>query len=295
MSSTRSSLGAYRTTVSDAPVSYSVYSAFSFYGARRGGALPGPWLVAALAALGHQEDAVRQTLYRMERSRELESATLGRTKLYRLSGFARAEAGAGLAKIMDIPSRRWDGRWTLVQLQPGTEGRVERERLRSIAQAEGFAPVGPGLYAHPRDRAARLLEASAGLRPADGPEVFRARRRGTDSDRAFVARHWHLNDLARRYRSFCRQFGPLARGPLPPPDVAFVVRFAVVFEFLEVGWNDPDLPPSLLPASWPGLAARRLARTLYRRLLPGAIAFADDVLARVTARTRHVVSHPAAS
>jgi phenylacetic acid degradation operon negative regulatory protein len=275
-------LGAFRSVVTDAPVSYSVYSAFSFYGARRGNELPGTWLVSALGALGHETAAVRQTLYRMESSRELESRVAGRVKFYRLSPAARAEAEAGLAKIMDDDSQPWDGQWTLVLFRPGSEDRVERERLREVLRAEGFASVGGGLYLHPRDRVVRLLGAARGHGVRDMLEVFRGPRvqPDDDDDRAFVARHWNLDAIAARYEAFVGRYEPIALNKTALPlETAFVLRFAVVFDYLEAAWQDPELTPALLPAKWAGARARRLARDLYRRLLPGALAFGDSLLA----------------
>jgi phenylacetic acid degradation operon negative regulatory protein len=270
----------YQRVVTDAPVSYSVYSAFSFYGTRRGGELPGSWLVRALGVLGHEVAAVRQTLYRMEGSHELESRVADRAKFYRLTRAARAEAEAGLAKIMDHGDERWDGEWTFVHFQPGTESRVERERLRAVIQAEGFAALGPGVYVHPRDRSARLLAAAVGQGVRDLVEVFRGQRKLGDSDRAFVARHWRLKDIARRYHRFVRRYEQLQHpGPLSPAR-SFVLRFAVVFDYLETAWADPGFPRVLLPNAWPGYRAQRLARDLYRTLLTGALAFGDELMTR---------------
>jgi phenylacetic acid degradation operon negative regulatory protein len=270
-------LTTFRQVVTDAPVSYSVFSAFSFYGAQRGGELPGTWLVAALGALGHETAAVRQTLYRMEGSRELESRAAGRVKFYRLSPAARAEAEAGLAKIMDDDDALpWDGLWTIVQFRAGPEDRVERERLREVLRAEGFAAVGPGLYLHPRDRSRRLLSAATGHGVRDMLEVFRGSRVADDTidDREMVARHWDLGAIEARYEAFTTRYAPLGRSATSlAPESAFVLRFAVVFEYLEAAWQDPDLAPSLLPARWAGTRARRLARDLYR-----ALAFGDSLL-----------------
>ena len=272
-------LGSFRAPVTGAPVSYSVYSAFSFYGSRRGGELPGTWLVAALGALGHEVAAIRQTLYRMEGSRELTSRTVGRAKLYRLSPYARAEAEAGLAKIMEKVPGRWDGRWTLVHFRTGTVDRLERERLREILRVEGFAQAGIGLFIHPRDRSARLLGAAAEHRMRDLVDVYRGPRVGGGDDRAFVAEHWNLSDLAARYRAFLSRYRPLGNpgGDLSPESM-FLLRFAVVFDYLEIAWDDPDLPSALLPRDWSGHRARYRARGLYRRLLPGAIAFGDSLM-----------------
>lgn len=273
-------LSAFREIVTDAPVSYSVYSAFSFYGVRREGELPGTWLVAALGALGHETAAVRQTLYRMEASRELESRAAGRVKFYRLSPAARAEAEAGLAKIMEQEdTRAWDGDWTLVQFRPGTEGRVERERLREVLRAEGFAAATTGLYLHPRDRSARLLAAAREQGTRDMFDVFRGRRiENGDDDQSLVARHWNLQAIASRYDAFVARFDPLAKAKSTLPDeMCFILRFAVVFDYLEAAWQDPELTAELLPAKWSGARARRLARDLYQRLLPGALTFGDSL------------------
>jgi phenylacetic acid degradation operon negative regulatory protein len=272
-------LAPFRQIVTAAPVSYSVYSAFGYYGTRRGGELSGTWLVAALGAVGHETAAVRQTLYRMERSRELESRGVGRTKFYRLSPASRAEAEAGLAKILGVDDRAWDGVWTIVQFRAGSEDRVERERLREVLRAEGFAPSGSGTYLHPRNRSGRVLAAAAGHGVRDMLDVFRGSRLDNGvGDRALVARLWNLSSIASRYDAFVGRFAAMSRsaGSLPA-EAAFVLRFAVVFDYLEAAWQDPDLGPALLPGTWAGMRARRLARDLYERLLPGALAFGDSL------------------
>jgi phenylacetic acid degradation operon negative regulatory protein len=266
----------FRETVLAAPVSYSVYSAFSFYGARRGGELPGTWLVAALGELGHEVAAIRQTLYRLELSGVLHGRSAGRNKFYRLSPAARAEAEAGLAKIMAPATEPWDGQWTLVQFGNHGEEQVEKELLRELVRAEGFARIGPGLFIHPRDRVRRLRDAVREHRGEELLTLFRAARVETTSEAAFVARHWDLDDLAQRYRAFLDRYRPVAKRVTPVTGAdAFLLRFALVFDYLETAWQDPELPAALLPARWPGVAAQRLAKRLYQRMLPEALAFGD--------------------
>src|SRR5262249_49453954 len=156
----------------------------------------------------------------------------------------------------------------------------ERERLREVLRAEGFAAIAGGVYVHPRDRARRLLDAARGHDVRDMIEVFRASRVDSETidDRAFVARHWDLDALATRYEEFVRRYEPIARyAPTLPMKSAFVLRFAIVFDYLEVAWADPELAPSLLPVKWAGARARELARDLYRQLLPQALAFGDSL------------------
>jgi phenylacetic acid degradation operon negative regulatory protein len=271
-------LSSFRQSVTDAPVSYSIYSAFSFYSPRHADELPGAWLVAALGNLGHGAAAIRQSLYRMEGSAELVSRSEGRNKFYRLSPAARGESEAGLAKILNPESGPWDDQWTLVCLRSGAEHSTARERLRELLNTEGFAAVAPGLFIHPRDRAARVTRAAQGHDASDILEVFRASRVSTDH-RAFAAEHWDIDGLSERYGVFVDRFAAV-EGAIKHIDdeAAFVLRFAVVFAYLEIAWRDPELPLDLLPKEWAGTKARLLAARLYRALLPGAIAYADRVM-----------------
>jgi phenylacetic acid degradation operon negative regulatory protein len=275
-------IDALLSAVTDAPVSYLVYSSLSFYGDRRGGEVAGTWFVSALESLGVAPAAVRQTLFRMERDEELVTRKVGRVKFYRASPYARAEIGAGLQKIFSTPEPDWDGYWTLVLTQFPTDRRVQRERVRSILQVEGFAPLGNGAYVHARDRADRLRKALDDLGVLDFVTAFRVDHVHGVSDRHFAYAHWNLTELGDEYASFLRRFEPLAgrRASTFPLATQFGLRFAVVLSFLEVAWKDPELPASMLPARWAGTKARVLARRLYERLLPGALAYGDSLVNR---------------
>jgi phenylacetic acid degradation operon negative regulatory protein len=110
--------------------------------------------------------------------------------------------------------------------------------------------------------------------------VVRGRRQG-GSDRQLVERVWSLDELATGYREFLARYRPLARRSRWDDQDAFRLRFAVVLDFLEVAWRDPELPPALAPHRWPGARARQLAADLYHRFLPGAIRFGDAIAASV--------------
>jgi phenylacetic acid degradation operon negative regulatory protein len=261
------------------PLSHYVYSSFAFFGAVRGWELPGRWFVEALAAAGFAESAVRQTLYRMERSGELTARREGREKLYTPSGYARAEIVAGSEKIFRVPEP-WEGRWTVVHARFERDERVHRDRLQELLRVEGFAPVAPGLHVHPRPLGERVL---AAVDPAVRGRVLaiRGERAGDEPDERFIARHWDIPALAGRYRKAVRGLEKLAAGTSRGDADAFRRRFEVVMGFLTVAWDDPGLPASLLPDPWPGDRARETAERLYRRFLPGALRYGDRVLERV--------------
>ncbi len=234
---------------------------------------------SSLAEGGCDEAAVRQTLYRMERSGELTGRRDGREKLYAPTRYARAEIEAGTGKIFGAPEP-WDGRWTAVHARFESGERIHRDRLQALLRTEGFATVAPGLHVHPRPLGERILDA---VDPSVRDRLFvvRGERVGEEPEGRFIARHWDLPALAGRYGNAVEALDRLD-APDPLADVeAFRRRFEVVMRFLSVAWDDPDLPPRLLPEPWPGTRARERAAELYRRFLPGAVRFGDSVLERI--------------
>jgi phenylacetic acid degradation operon negative regulatory protein len=274
------------STIARVPVSYFVYSAFSFFGRKRGGELPGGWFIAALTDAGRDEAAIRQTLYRMEHEGELVSRRVGRMKFYRPSGYATAEIDAGTEKIFERPQREWDGQWTMVRVGLRTAPTAKlRERVIALLAVEGFAQVDANLFVHPRGRADRLVEA---LSPRARADVVILRGKLLDpAAQASLVALWKVDSLAARYRSVLATLSKIdarLRAGVSDRD-AFLMRFAVVFDYLGVAWDDPDLPDDVLPPDWPGGDARLAAAALYERLLPAAIRHADTLLESIVPKT----------
>jgi phenylacetic acid degradation operon negative regulatory protein len=277
----------YLSIIRRVPLSYFIYSAFSYFGSAQGGELPGGWFVKALARAGREESAVRQTLYRMERDGELTARRQGRMKFYSPTAYARAEIEAGRGKIFESAAEAWDGKWTLVRVGMRTpELARERERVIALLAVEGFARVDANLFAHPRSAADRLY-ASVPRKARGEVLIFRGEAIGESSTMSLL-RLWRLDELAERYSRSLGRLMALDRATAS--DVtdrdAFLMRFAVVFEHLEIAWDDPGLPADLLPVEWPGQRARRLAADLYERFLPGATRVAMTILEETLPRTR---------
>jgi phenylacetic acid degradation operon negative regulatory protein len=265
------------STITSAPTSYFVYSSLSFYAGRRDDMLPGRWFVQALADAGQEEASVRQTLHRLERADAIRARQVGREKFYSAAPFGRAEIDAGLSKIFGAAPEPWDGMWTVVVSRFPPDERSQREQLRGLMEVEGFATLAPGVFIHPHASAIARLEKAA--EEANAPKRYCSIRGPLAGDLLpdNVAALWNFNDLAKRYRRFVKRFEPRLRERSPAPRDCFVQRFDVVFEFLGIAWEDPEMPPELLPSSWPAGEARNVARRLYERLLPGAIRHADAV------------------
>jgi phenylacetic acid degradation operon negative regulatory protein len=226
--------------------------------------------------------AIRQTLFRMERDQELLTRRSGRMKFYSPSPYAVAEIQAGTEKIFEPPRRDWDSQWTIVRVGLRNAAMAKhRERVIALLAVEGFAQMEANLFVHPRQAAERLYDALPARARAD-VVIVRGTLAGDEARVALVAL-WRVDLLAQRFRrtmATLMQLETQMRRGISDRD-AFLMRFAVVFEYLGVAWDDPDLPAQLLPADWPGDRARRLAARLYKRLLPGATRHAEAVLGSV--------------
>jgi phenylacetic acid degradation operon negative regulatory protein len=258
-----------------------IYSTLNAYGREHGEELCGAWFVAAFAGLGRSAAAVRQALFRMVRNLELEARPAGRRTFYRLSGFGRAGVAVGTEKMFQAPEGDWDGRWTIVHYQFASRERMIRNRVRDLLETESFAALGPGLYLHPRDRTERVRAALAETKRREieqGVAIFRADRVSGKSDAELVRQLWDVPALQRKYRDFVRAFAPLLERKRADwqPEEAFRTRLAAVLHYLEIAWDDPELPDSLLPADWHGHAARQVVAKLYQTLLPGTLRYGDQ-------------------
>jgi phenylacetic acid degradation operon negative regulatory protein len=273
----------YLSTISRAPCSYLVYSSLSFFGRTRGGELPGMWFVRALADAGREVGVVRQTLYRMEAEGELHTRKAGRMKYYRATRVGEAEIDAGLAKIFGQPQTEWDGEWTLVHVNlRNSAERIARERVVSLLGVQGFALLGSDVYVHPRDTGSALIRA---LDASTRSRIVVMRGRLMDNGGLpNILALWRVPELAKRYLRVRYQMERLRQtmeSGLSDRD-AFVLRFALVFDYLGVAWDDPGLPTAILPADWPGEATRALAAELYDQLMEPAIRHAGRHLQAVT-------------
>ncbi len=95
-----------------------------------------------------------------------------------------------------------------------------------------------------------------------------------------VRASWRLDELAARVQQFIARFAvfeALLAEP-PAPHDAFVLRTLLIHEYRRVLLKSTELPPALLPAQWPGHAARELTAALYRRLHGPASAYCQSAL-----------------
>lgn len=233
-------------------------------------------LIRLMAPFGVNERLVRTSVFRLARDGWLTARTEGRRSRYRLTAEGTRRFADAHRRIYAPPDTTWEGEWEIVLVPPDAATAARRSALREALAWEGFGTFAPALYARPAHRDAPLPSLLTLSPFATTVTVLRARevplRDGSGGGGALatrVAAAWSLPSLARNYRRFIARFTGAAvalraaKTTLDPAQ-GFVVRTLLIHAYRRTLLRDPQLPPALLPAEWPGSSAYELAHEVYR-------------------------------
>jgi phenylacetic acid degradation operon negative regulatory protein len=233
----------------------------------RGGSLWLGSLSEIMALFRIDAGHVRTAMSRLTADGWLKREKAGRNSYYRLT---RREEGSFIAatqRIYFAHAPAFDGGLRLALLGSGLD---DRSAARPLLEKAGFAALSPTSFV-------AFADPSPPLPRMDG--LFLLRVDASDDARVLAEAAWKLKPIAQSYRSFIARFTPLettlAAGKTVAGADALVARVLLIHEFRRIVLRDPGLPAALLPADWPGAAARHLAARLYRGLVKESEAFLD--------------------
>ncbi|MGW0684003.1 PaaX family transcriptional regulator [Streptomyces sp. NPDC002754] len=233
--------------------------------------LPSAALVALLADFGSTPVSARAAIGRLARRGVLEAEKRGRRTYYRMTPDTARVLEQTQRRMMEFgaPGRPWDGLWTTVIFSVPDEQRELRHVIRRRLRFLGYGAVYDGVWMSPRAdhvQTAELLR-SVGVRSAT---VLRSTLTHTQGDGDPLAA-WDLDAIGAAYAEFIASHAELAEraaaGQVGSAE-ALSVRTKVKEEWLQMVSTDPELPADLLPADWPGHAARALFAQVYDALGP---------------------------
>lgn len=243
-------------------------------------------LIELVTPLGINERLLRTSVFRLVAQDWLQSERHGRRSLYRLSELGLALTSGASERIYGGPRGDWDGHWTLVVLPRfGNSSLDGRGQLRRELIWAGFGAIAPGVFALPRNQAARARKVLDKLGTREAALILDTTDMGTAGESSLaglVPQCWNLDEVAQQYRNFSATFTPLlqAAGPHTPPAQAFALRALTIHEWRRIVLHDPQLPPQMLPPDWPGLAARELCGKLYWSVFAQAEQHLETVIRR---------------
>ena len=250
---------------------------FDLYGdhlAERGGWAPIAAVVRLLAAVDVAAPAVRTAVSRLSREDWLEPQERDGVRGYATTPRAQRRLRSAWDRIYRTTPAPWDGTWHVVVVEHVGD-RSRRDRITASLGYLGYARMATDTWVGPR-RSDELESALEG-------QQARGFSGHLDGDGPALARDlWDLRGLSRAYDGFLRsterltdRVDELSRHP----EEAFTVRTTLVHEWRKFLFDDPGLPPEVLPDGWAGHAAAARFDELTRALRPAASAYVDACLA----------------
>ena len=230
----------------------------------RGGELWLKDLIRLLEPFGINDRLTRTTVHRLTSEQWLEGVTVGRLSAYRVSDSARPLFKKAFERVYGATEPNWDGRWHLLCLD-SLDSEMKNSARAELADQDwmtlgGFTllHVSPNLSST-QDILSRFDQG--------GHCIWTAGEWIGDSNGAMVRRVYQLDDLYKRYQSFCERFEPLLKsGASLDGSMAWSMRTLLIHEYRKIMLRDPHLPTSVLPTgNWTRIA-RDLCVELYRSL-----------------------------
>ena len=232
----------------------------------RGGSVWLGTLLEFFDSLDVDSGVVRTAMSRLAADGWLERHKVGRNSFYRLVTKGRHTFDTATRHIYDPPPSDWTGRFELLLIGNGEDRDASREALKNA----GFGSPLPGVWVAP----------SGGPVPEEAAGAIRLEVSAEDDNgRRLLSQSWPLDRTADAYQKFMKTFAPLrasiGRGGTLSDADAFTARILLIHHYRRVVLRDPLLPQALLPADWPGGAARELCGEVYRELLPASERWLD--------------------
>ncbi|MEF7614592.1 PaaX family transcriptional regulator C-terminal domain-containing protein [Aquincola sp. MAHUQ-54] len=227
-------------------------------------------LIGVAMLFGLSARLVRTSVFRLTADNWFDVTRVGRRSFYGLSpqGVLRVQHADRRIYEFNLPT--WDGRWTLLLLDPRMRASM-RQQLKRELLWESFGQLSVGMFAHPHanHRSLREILAAAGAEAQVAVLTAQSLERYAQQPlQTLMHDTFKLAKVEQAWLQFIARFAPLdAQVERLGPSDAFYARTLLIHEYRRVLLRDPNLPQALLPEDWPGVRARQLCEHLYSRLL----------------------------
>ncbi|HEY0816128.1 MAG TPA: PaaX family transcriptional regulator C-terminal domain-containing protein [Pseudonocardia sp.] len=228
-------------------------------------------VVALMADLGVDPQAVRSSIFRLKRRGVLVSERRGSVAGYALAAEALELLAEGDVRIFEHHRGTTDDGWAVVVFSVPEAERQKRHELRAVLTNLGFGTATAGVWVAPGHLSAAACRALHRQGLSAYVDIFTGRHLAFGDLSGKVREWWNLTELTSLYGEFLDRHSGLARRalahPLLPLD-AFRTYVPMLTAWRRLPYRDPGIPLTLLPPGWNGVAAGELFDALHRALRP---------------------------
>ncbi|MGC4377841.1 phenylacetic acid degradation operon negative regulatory protein PaaX [Fictibacillus sp. Mic-4] len=241
-------------------------------------------LIRLLEQFGHNEQAVRAAISRMNKQGWIASRKEGNKSFYYLTprGIRRMDEAAN--RIFKLQPDVWDGKWYMFTYTIPEEKRSIRDELRKELLWSGFGLLANSFWISPNNLKEQMKELVAKYEIEEYVHFFTASYEGPHENAKLVQECWDLRDINARYDEFIKTYSQkyvidknkIDKGEMTDGE-CFVERTKLVHEYRKFLFVDPGLPEELLPADWLGSHAASLFSDYYKALALPASRFFERI------------------
>ncbi|MGD7023146.1 phenylacetic acid degradation operon negative regulatory protein PaaX [Rossellomorea vietnamensis] len=241
-------------------------------------------LIKLLREFGHNDQAVRAAISRMNKQGWVQSEKQGNKSYYSLTerGLKRMEEAA--QRIFKLQTEKWDGQWRILMYTIPEEIRNVRDELRKELVWSGFGTLSNSCWISPNNLDKQVYDLIDKYDIKQYVDFFIARYDGPNEDQRIIGKSWDLQEINDRYAEFISEYSQkfiidknkIEKGEMTEAQ-CFVERTKLVHEYRKFLFVDPGLPEELLPDKWLGAHAASLFSDYYKVLAKPASQFFEEV------------------
>jgi phenylacetic acid degradation operon negative regulatory protein len=241
-------------------------------------------LIRLLNEFGHNDQAVRAAISRMNKQGWVQAEKQGNKSYYSLTerGADRMEEAA--KRIYKLKPEQWDGKWRILMYTIPEEIRNLRDELRKELVWSGFGALSNSCWISPNSLEKQVYALIDKYGIEDYVDFFVAEYDGPRKNQQIIKKSWNLSEINEKYEAFISHYSQkysidknkISRGEMTDAQ-CFVERTKLVHEYRKFLFVDPGLPEELLPDKWLGGHAASLFGEYYKELAEPAAQFFESV------------------
>jgi phenylacetic acid degradation operon negative regulatory protein len=246
-----------------------ILTIFALYGRTEGNWLSVAAVVALMADLGADGQAVRSSVSRLKRGGVLDGERRDGLAGYSLTAPTLELLAEGDVRIFERPRATEADGWLVVVFSVPESERDKRHALRTSLTRLGFGTAAPGVWVAPASVAAETRHTLERRGLAEYVDLFAGEHLAFGDLRSKVRAWWDLDELTALYAQFLDRYQAVrdrAASAAVTPQHAFGLYLPMLTEWRRLPYRDPRIPRSRLPPGWNGVDAGELFGALNAAL-----------------------------